>query len=240
LAACRDKKAASLLEKPMRTSIAVYPAKVPAFHAMRGAANLTAVEAAGCRRALDKGAHLYDEGDPADHFYKVVSGTIRTYKLLSDGRRQINAFHLAGDILGIGLDGEHPFSAEAVDEVAVIAYPRSRLEELTHDDPAFANLVMSSMVKGLRRAQEHMLLLGRKNAVEKIGSFLLDLAERLHEDEEIELPMTRMDIADYLGLTIETVSRTLAAMSKQNVICVLSHSRSIELRDKRALRSMAA
>lgn len=165
---------------------------------------------AGTHMVLGKNEELFAEGDEADYFYQVVLGVIRSYKLLSDGRRQIDAFHLRGDIFGLEAGREHRFSAEAVGDAAVIAYRRSRLDTLTRDDPAFRDNIMMTTLRSLQRAQDHMLLLGRKTAQEKIATFLLDMAARVSEDDEqFELPMQRCDIADHLGLTIETVSRTL-------------------------------
>jgi CRP/FNR family nitrogen fixation transcriptional regulator len=190
---------------------------------------------------LRKGERLFDEGDEADFFYQVVSGAIRSYKMLSDGRRQIDAFHLRGDIFGLEAGGEHRFSAEAVGDVSVIAFRRSRLEALTRDDPAFAQKVMSATLRNLARAQAHMLLLGRKTADEKIATFLLDMAERISKDDgQFELPMQRSDIADHLGLTIETVSRILSRFARSGLIRLLPASRSIALCNRMALQGLNA
>jgi CRP/FNR family transcriptional regulator, nitrogen fixation regulation protein len=140
----------------MRPSLSAYTAtaaKIPAAVVLGGAAALPSrTTPPGVTQALDKGEELFAEGDAADYFYKVVSGTVRTYKLLADGRRQIDAFHLAGDIFGIEAGEEHRFSAEAVGGATVIAFRRSRLDALTHDDPAFGAQVMSSMIRNLERA----------------------------------------------------------------------------------------
>jgi CRP/FNR family nitrogen fixation transcriptional regulator len=224
----------------MRPSLAtvVSSTKVPAAIVMRGAANLPGMAARGSTQVLDKGEEIFAEGDAAEFFYKVVSGTVRTYKLLSDGRRQIDAFHLAGDIFGIEASREHRFSAEAVDGVTIIAFRRSRLEALTQQDPAFGEEVMNSMIRSLERAQELMLLLGRKTAQEKIATFLLDLAERMHENNRFELPMQRTDIADHLGLTIETVSRTLTQFARDGLINLAASSRNVVLADRAGLQGL--
>lgn len=196
---------------------------------------------AGTHMVLRKGEQLFDEGDEADFFYQVISGAIRSYKLLSDGRRQIDAFHLRGDIFGLEAGGEHRFSAEAVGDVSVIAFRRSRLEALTRDDPAFAQKIMTATLRNLARAQAHMLLLGRKTADEKIATFLLDMAERISkDDEQFELPMQRSDIADHLGLTIETVSRILSRFARSGLIRLLPASRSIGLCNRMALQGLNA
>ncbi len=158
---------------------------------------------AGTQLVLGKGEELFAEGDEAEFFYQVVSGTIRSYKLLSDGRRQIDAFHLQGDIFGLEAGSEHRFSAEAVGKVTVIAYRRSRLAALIHDDPAFSDKIMTATLRSLERAQDHMMLLGRKTAREKVATFLLDMAERISGDVcQLRPAMQRSDIADHLGLTI--------------------------------------
>ncbi len=196
---------------------------------------------AGTQMVLSKDEELFAEGDEADCFYQVVSGAVRSYKLLSDGRRQIDAFHLPGDIFGLEAGTEHRFSAEAVGNASVIAYRRSRLATLIHDDPAFRDKIMSSTLRSLERAQDHMLLLGRKTAQEKLATFLLDLAQRLcGDDEHLELPMQRSDIADHLGLTIETVSRTLTQFARSGLIRLLPASRSIGLCNKSALQGLNA
>ena len=196
---------------------------------------------AGIQMALRQGEELFGEGDEAEFFYEVVSGAIRSCKLLSDGRRQIDAFHLRGDIFGIEAGPEHRFSAEAIGDVTVIAYRRSRLAALVQDDPAFRDRIMTATLRSLERAYAHMLLLGRKAAPEKMATFLLDMAQRLSKDDEnFELPMTRSDIADHLGLTIETVSRTLTQFVRSGLIRLLPAGRSIGLCNKMALRKLDA
>jgi CRP/FNR family nitrogen fixation transcriptional regulator len=196
---------------------------------------------AGVQMILHKGEELFAEGDEADFFYQVVSGTIRSYKLLSDGRRQIDAFHLRDDIFGLEAGSEHRFSAEAISDATVVAYRRSRLGTLTQDDPSFRDRIMTATLHSLERAQDHMLLLGRKTAQEKLASFLLDMAQRLSKDDEhFELPMQRADIADHLGLTIETVSRTLTQFVRSGLIRLLPAGRSIGLCNKMALRGLNA
>lgn len=194
----------------------------------------------GVTRSLVKGEEIFAEGDACDFFYKVVSGAIRTYKLLNDGRRQIDAFHLAGDIFGLEAGDEHRFSADAVNDATVFAYRRCTLESLSLRDAALSLQVVTSMMRNLARAQDHMLLLGRKTAQEKIASFLLDMARRISCGETFELPMQRSDIADHLGLTIETVSRTLTQFARDGVIELAAASRAVILRDKAALQRLNA
>jgi CRP/FNR family nitrogen fixation transcriptional regulator len=194
----------------------------------------------GSARVLSKDEEIFAEGDRAAFFYKVVSGAVRTSKLLSDGRRQIDAFHLAGDIFGIEAGEEHRFSAEAVNLATVVAYRRCSLETLASSDGPLARQIVAAMMRSLERAQNHMLLLGRKSAMEKIATFLLDLAERVVGDGHVDLPMSRADIADHLGLTIETVSRSLTQLEREGVIELPAHRRTIVLRNKAALRRLDA
>jgi CRP/FNR family nitrogen fixation transcriptional regulator len=227
----------------MRLSTATSPnPEFPAAVVLRGPGYMPrdAVRSRPCgsTRVLARGEELFAEGDDAEHFYKVVTGTIRTYKLLSDGRRQIDAFHLPGDMFGLEAGPEHRFSAEAVDGANVVAFRRSRLVELRQADPGFDDEVMASMIRNLERAQDHMLLLGRKTAQEKIATFLLDLARRLRKDRQFDLPMQRSDIADHLGLTIETVSRTLTQLSRDGLIALVAASRSIVLADRAGLQRL--
>jgi CRP/FNR family nitrogen fixation transcriptional regulator len=215
--------------------------RIPAAIAMRGAANMVADPvAAPARRTFGKGEELFAEGDRAEFFYKVVSGTVRTCKLLSDGRRQIDAFHLRGDVFGMESADDHRFTAEAVDDAVVECCRRSQFTRLLHDAPDLGEQLISTMLRSLGRAQEHMVLLGRKTAEEKMATFLLDMAERLDREDRVELPMQRSDIADHLGLTIETVSRTLTQMVRDGLIKLAAAGRTIVLSDKTALQQLNA
>lgn len=193
----------------------------------------------GTTRTFKKGERLFAEGDRAAHFFKVTSGAVRTFKLLSDGRRQIDAFHLTGDTFGIETGEEHRFSAEAAADTVVTTYRRSTLQSLAVSGGSFAQDILASMVHALERAQEHMLLLGRKSAMEKIAAFLLSMAERTHA-AALALPMGRSDIADHLGLTIETVSRSLTQLERRGVIALPTGRRTIILKDLEALRRLDA
>jgi CRP/FNR family nitrogen fixation transcriptional regulator len=226
-----------------RTATPRIPAGLLAMRALPAQRVQAEAPMAGKRLSFGRGKELFAEGDTAEYFYKVVSGTVRTAKLLSDGRRQIDAFHLAGDIFGLENGEEHRFTAEAVDEVVVEAFRKSRFASLMHDNPTFGDQVMSSMLASLERAHEHMVLLGRKTAQEKIATFLLDMAGRLGrggQAERFELPMQRTDIADHLGLTIETVSRTLTQMVRDGLIKLATTGRTIVLADKAGLQQLNA
>ncbi len=218
-------------------------ARVPAAVAMRGAANLvqrSPEPAQGVRRTFEAGEEIFTEGEPCRVFYKVVSGTVRTGKLLADGRRQIDDFNLPGDVFGLESGDTHRFSAEAVGKVEVIAYRRGELASLVQSDPVFGGKLMDCMVTNLDRAHDHMVLLGRKTALEKMASFLLDLAQRMSSADRLELPMQRSDIADHLGLTIETVSRTLTQMVRSRLIQLTEAGRTIVFADKAGLETLHA
>jgi CRP/FNR family nitrogen fixation transcriptional regulator len=192
-------------------------------------------------RTIAKDEELFCEGDEADCFFKVISGAVCSYKLLSDGRRQIDAFHLPGDFFGLEAGDIHRFSVEAVAPGQVLVFRRSRLPAVVREDPAFGEEVMSAVLTNLERAQDHMLLLGRKTAQEKMATFLLGMAERLSDDDEhFDLPMPRADIADHLGLTIETVSRTLTQFVRSGLIRLMPAGRSIALCNKMALKNLDA
>ncbi len=193
----------------------------------------------GVTRTLRKDTSLFCEGDDADCFYKVVKGTVRTFKLLSDGRRQIDAFHMQGDIFGVEAGDEYRFTAEAAEDAVVIAYRRWCPTSLAATDNVFAGEILSSMLQALGRAQNHMLLLGRKSALEKVAAFLLEMFERSRE-AAVDLPMCRVDIADHLGLTIETVSRSLTQLERTGVIDLPVNRRTIVVRDVAALRRLDA
>ncbi len=187
------------------------------------------------------GETLFVEGDEADNIYEVVRGMLRLYKLLPDGRRLITGFLSAGNLLGLALEGVCVYTAEAVTEVTLCRYKRTAFERLIDEVPGFAKRLLTVTSHELRAAQDQMLLLGRKSATEKVASFLLLMAERLSDDGvgEVDIPMTRSDIADYLGLTIETVSRTLTRLKQDGLIALPTPAR-IEIRNRDQLEELAA
>jgi CRP/FNR family transcriptional regulator, nitrogen fixation regulation protein len=197
-----------------------------------------AVELMGAPMSFTRNAEIYGETEPADYLYKVVSGTVRTYKVLGDGRRQIGGFHLPGDIFGLEAGEEHSFSAEAITDCKVLVIKRSALFALAGRDPGVARQLWTLTGGELRRVQDHILLL-IKSARERVAAFLLEMAERGPAGNAVELPMSRQDIADYLGLTIETVSRTLTILEHASTI-ELSSSRRIVLRNRTALNRLNA
>jgi CRP/FNR family nitrogen fixation transcriptional regulator len=180
-------------------------------------------------------AEIYAEGGEATYVYKVVSGMVRTCKFQNDGRRHIDAFHKQGDVVGFELGAEHALSAEAVTDCVVVPYRRHTLEAKAARDETMALQLYTYAMQSLERTRQHAQLLGRGSAPQKLAVFLLDLAGG--RDEEVELAMTRQDIADYLGLTIETVSRTLSHLERDGVIR-LAAARLIKLVDRAALRKL--
>lgn len=179
---------------------------------------------------------IFGDNEPADYLYKVIGGTVRTYKLLNDGRRQIGGFYLPGDVFGLEASDVHGCSAEAIDEVTVLVVRRSVLVAQAARDPDVAHGLWTATARELRRAQDHLLLL-IKTAQERVAAFLLEMADRSQTDGAIELPMSRQDIADYLGLTIETVSRTLT-LFETTLAIELPRSRRIVLRNLSALNRL--
>ena len=187
--------------------------------------------------AYRRNAEIFGEKEPADYAYRVISGGVRTYNILDNGRRQIGGFHLPGDIFGLlEFGGEYTFSADAISDTRVLVFKRKTLAMLAVRHPAVARELFTFTGRELRRVQDHVLLL-IKSAQERIASFLLEMAERTCADNIVELPVSRQDIADYLGLTIETVSRTLTILEGTDSI-ELSTSRRIVLRNRSALRRL--
>jgi CRP/FNR family nitrogen fixation transcriptional regulator len=196
------------------------------------------IELMGAVVPFARNSEIFGENEPADYLYKLVSGSVRSYKVLVDGRRQIGAFYVPGDIFGLETADAHTFSAEAITDCKILVIKRSAVMALAARDPDVARQMWAATARELKRMQEHSLLL-IKTAQERVASFLLEMAERVTADGLVELPMSRQDIADYLGLTIETVSRTLTQLEKTAAIGVPS-SRRILLRNRSALRRLNA
>ncbi len=190
----------------------------------------------GATMSYPRNTEIYGENEPADYLYKVVSGSVRTYKILSDGRRQVGGFYLPGDIFGLEFADEHTLSAEAIADAKVLVVKRSTINALAGRDASVASQLFTLTGRELKRVQDRILLL-IKSAQERVASFLLEMAERVSGGNAIELPMSRQDIADYLGLTIETVSRTLTSLESAAAIEVPT-SRRIVLRNRSALCRM--
>lgn len=193
------------------------------------------LELMGIKMPHARNEEIYGQDEPAGYVYKVVKGAVRTHTLLDDGRRQIGAFYLPGDIFGLELGASHRFSAEAISDTVVLAIKRSTLTALAQSDAVVARELWLMTARELDHVQDQMILLGRSSAKERVASFLIEMADRSKDRNEIDLPMSRQDIADYLGLTIETVSRTFSSMERKALI-ELPTSRKVRLRNRTALR----
>jgi len=191
------------------------------------------IEMMGTAMSYARNLEIYGEGEPAEYLYKVVHGAVRTSKVLADGRRQIGAFYLPGDVFGIEGGDEHTYSAEAITDTRVIVIKRRALGNLAARDREVAQQLWAITGQELQRAQCHVMLL-IKTAKERVVGFLLDMAARVANDGQVALPMSRQDIADYLGLTIETVSRTLTELERTAAIALPS-SRQVVLRNRAVL-----
>ncbi len=187
----------------------------------------------GVVMTFDANEEIYAEGQPADFVYRVITGAVRTTRLLSDGGRQIGAFYLPGDVFGMQCGERHRFSAEAVTLSEVALVRRSALERAAESDSVTARRLWSLTSHELEDIQDHMFLLGRKDAAARVGQFLLRLATRA-SSPIVELPMSRGDIADHLGLTLETVSRTMSQLARDRAIALPS-ARRVVLCDPMAL-----
>jgi CRP/FNR family nitrogen fixation transcriptional regulator len=186
-----------------------------------------------------KGTEIYGEQEPAEYVYQVKLGAVRSYKLLSDGRRQIGAFHLAGDIFGLENGSEHRFTAEAIVDTTVRLIKRRSLELLAESDAVVSRNLLSMTTNNLQHAENHMLLLGRKTSLERVAAFLIEMDRRITAAGVMPLPMSRRDIADYLGLTLETVSRALSRLHELGIIgFISSNQRQIVLLNRQQLVSL--
>ena len=188
----------------------------------------------GARMTFDRDEEIFGEGEPADFVYRVISGAVRTYRVLSDGRRQIGDFHLTGDLFGLEASREHMFSAEAIGHCEILVCRRSTLFGIAARSAELGQALWAQTALELERAHAHLMLLGRKSACERVATFLAALSDRHPEDREIVLHMSRQDIADYLGLTIETVSRTFTQLQADGVIA-LKGCRHVQVRSRGAL-----
>lgn len=193
------------------------------------------VSAPGFAMAFSRDEEIYGEQEPADFVYKVVAGVVRTCRLLNDGRRQIVAFYSAGDVFGLEAGQAHSLCAEAVTDCRIGLTRRRALDRVASQDADAARLLWDLAVQDAQRLGEHMLLLGRKGAVERVAAFLNRLVER-GGASHLKLPMSRTDMADYLGLTIESVSRSMSQLERAGVISLAS-AREVEVRDRLALEA---
>ncbi|MHB0769164.1 helix-turn-helix domain-containing protein [Bradyrhizobium sp. 5.13L] len=186
-----------------------------------------------------RGREIYGENEPAQYVYRVMSGTVRSYKLLPDGRRLIGAFHVPGDIFGLENGGVHRFTTEAVVDTAARLIRRESLEALAKNDGALAKNLLCMTTTNLQHAEDHMLLLGRKTSMERVAAFLIEMDRRLTAAGVLALPMTRRDIADYLGLTLETISRSLSYLRELGILRFIDNNqRHVVIMDRRQLADL--
>ena len=199
------------------------------------------------RLVLPPGSTMVEEGQTAEAFFNITRGTVKLFKSLPDGRRQITGFADPGQFLGLSRSGLYAFGAETVDTVHACRFQRPQFEALLNDQPDLKRNLLAAVTDKLAEAQEQMLLLGRKTAREKVASFLLGRAQAeqtMRGDTPPDpmpvasVPMTRVDIADYLGLTIETVSRTISALRREKLIAS-TENHGIRLLSPDALRQIA-
>ncbi|HXE03755.1 MAG TPA: helix-turn-helix domain-containing protein [Methyloceanibacter sp.] len=215
----------------------------PAVAVQRKAAEVDPLARFGTVVTLNSGEALFVEGDEAAYYYKVVSGAIRSYTLMPDGRRQIADFFVAGDFFGLTDHAVQSLAAEAITAANLVRYRRHSVDEQAVSQPALARYLLDIACANLAAARHQMVLLGRKTAEERIASFLLTLFERIgrveREEEIIDLPMSRTDIADHLGLSTETVSRTFTSLARRGLLS-LPNAQTVVLCDREALQDIGA
>lgn len=187
----------------------------------------------GAPMRFGRNEEVYGEDEPAEFLYQIVTGAVRTYRMLDDGRRQVVAFYVPGDIFGVEAGQVHLTSAEAISDSQVLVVKRASVMARAEHERELSRQLWTMTVRELQRVQHHSLVL-IESAEERVAGFLLEMAGRCASGAAIELPMSRQDIADYLGLTIETVSRTFTQFVQSGVIA-LETSRRIQLRNRAAL-----
>jgi CRP/FNR family transcriptional regulator, nitrogen fixation regulation protein len=197
-----------------------------------------AIELVGFLNSYPPDNEIFGEKEPATYLYKVVSGCVRTHRMLESGRRQIAAIYVPGEVFGFETRDEHTLSAESISECTLLLMKRSALAKTAEQENVVARQLCTLTVAELRRMQDHILLLG-KLAHERVAGFLVDMAQRLSVDDTVELTMSRQDIADYLGLTVETVSRSFTHLENAATI-KMPTSRRIVLRNYAALVRLSA
>jgi CRP/FNR family nitrogen fixation transcriptional regulator len=196
------------------------------------------MERLGVRMTYAKGEEIFGQDEEADLIHAVARGAVRTTRFLSDGRRQIGNFYYPGDLIGLETGPIHRFCAEALTDCVVIVVKRSALRAFAGDGD-LDRAIWEATRRELERTQEHLLVLGRKTACEKVASFLLDVAQRGDDARAVTLPMGRQDMADYLGLTIETVSRMVTQLQSSQII-EFQDARHFQVKRLDALERLAA
>ncbi|MGE0851280.1 MAG: helix-turn-helix domain-containing protein [Hyphomicrobiaceae bacterium] len=217
----------------------------PAHHASVAAASTKSFEqalAGATLKRVEAKEFVFAEGDAASHVYRVETGAVALFKVLIDGRRQIVGFAYPGDLVGLGAEGEHMMNAQAIKPTRLRCLPISGLHRSVAQDPTLYFQLYQAVARELASARDLMLTTGQRTAAERVVSFLLALSRRNgrtgRDPAMLELPMTRSDIGDFLGLTIETVSRTFTKLRAMGLI-ELVHSSEVKLIDIDALKSLA-
>ena len=188
--------------------------------------DLRALQQVGVKVRFSRNETIFNDGDEAANCYKVISGSVRLCKHMTDGRRQIADFLLAGDFFGFMQFGQYKFTAEAVGDVVLMRYPQRQVARLSSSMPSLRERLLVVLSQRLLGMQDHLVMVGRQTAKERVASFLLHIAERSDAEEGLafDLPMSRQDIADYLGLTIETVCRMLSELKREKIISIRNSS----------------
>ena len=204
-----------------------------------GHEELKALDGIGSHLHIAPNQTIFSEGDPVDHAYKLVSGVVRLCKHLPDGRRQIAQFLFPGEYFSFVTIGDHGFSAEAVVDVTLLSFPQKHVERLCQEHPNMRARLFELLSQRVHDIQNHLTMVGRQTAKERVAAFLLLLSQRLSTDgTRIAVPMNRQDIADYLSLTMETVSRTLSLLKANRIISV-PDLHQLELRNIDAVHALA-
>jgi CRP/FNR family nitrogen fixation transcriptional regulator len=199
------------------------------------------IQAYGARLHFNRNEPIFNQDDPADHVYRIISGTVRLCRYMPDGRRYIVDFLLPGDLMGFVESADLPAAAEAVTDVTLIAFPRICFDRLAEENSGVRVELLRHLSSNLLTAQQHLFVLGCQKARERVASFLLRLADRVGATcgDRLDLPMSRQDIADHLGLTIETISRTITGLRSTGAV-LIPNTHQVVLRDMAALRTLAA
>jgi CRP-like cAMP-binding protein len=196
-------------------------------------------EIVGVKMVFARDEDIFNEGEDARFVYKVVAGTVRTLRLLGDGRRHVEAFHFPGELFGIESGAMHRLGAEAVVNSTVLTFKRNSVEALAARNIDVTQQLWRITAGRLERSIEHLLMLGRMTAAERVAGFLVDMQERMRPTGDIELPMTRRDIADYLGLTLETVSRVMSQLHARGMV-ERSGARHIKVQRRSSLKALSS
>lgn len=206
--------------------------------------DMAKVDAIALHTEFAAGSTLIYEADEADRVYNITQGVVRVTKLTPDGRRAITGFLFPGDFLGLSYSGKYSYSAEAINEVAACRFRKEPLAKIFEEIPRLERRLLSMVTDELHSAQNQMVLLARKTPTEKLATFLLQISERLGDDQDgasdlFDLAMSRADIADYLGLTIETVSRTFTSLLTRDGLIELPTRHRVRIIDRPALERLA-